>query len=437
MPSVPASARRLTAAQARRTALAAQGLQRARPGPAPVNRGHLKRLLDRIGLLQIDSVNVLARAHYLPAFARLGSYPTELLDQAAWPGLGRGAAGRRLLLESWAHVASLIPIEIEPLLRWRQQKLQERWRRAEALRSQHPGLVEAVLDTIVENGPIGAGAVEKLLEAPGKGRPGWWEWSATKRASEYLFATGQIAVAGRRAFERQYADYAAVVPASVLSRPTPAEADAKRQLTRLALRHHGIGTTGDIADYYRLSIADTKRSLLDLVDAGDAIAVEVAGWREPAWLDVGAPLPRRVDASALLCPFDPVIWHRPRTERMFGVRYRIEIYTPAHKRVHGYYVFMLLVGEALAARLDLKADRAAGQLLVQSAWLEPGADEASTLRAAVERLREMAGWLGLERVTVQPRGDLHAQLRAALGSAAVAGPSLSASGRSANSSAAR
>lgn len=431
MPVVPAPARRLTAGQARRTALAAQGLHRARQGPAAVNRGHLKRLLDRIGLLQIDSVNVLARAHYLPVLARLGSYPTDLLDQAAWPGLGRGAGTRRLLLESWAHVASLVPIEHEPLLRWRQQKLQERWRRAESLRSQHPGLVEAVLSTVVENGPIGAGAVEKLLEAPGKGRPGWWEWSATKRASEYLFATGQIAVAGRRAFERQYADYAAVVPAAVLAQPTPTEADAKRELTRLALRHHGVGTTADIADYYRLSIADTKRSLLDLVEAGAAIPVEVAGWRDAAWLDAGAPLPRRVEASALLCPFDPVIWHRPRTERMFGVRYRIEIYTPAHKRVHGYYVFMLLVGEVLAARLDIKADRAAGELLVQSAWLEPGADERSALRAAVERLREMGSWLGLERVCVQARGDLHARLRAAIGTGGVGAPARAARGASA------
>lgn len=406
--AVPASVLTLTAAQARRTAIAAQQLHRPRPETA-ANRGHLRRLLGKLGVLQIDSVNVVARAHYLPVFARLGNYQPAVLDGAAWPT----RANDRMLIESWAHVASLVPVQTEPLLRWRQQRMTESWRPVKLL-EQHPDLLPRVLAVIDEYGPISAGGIEKMLQAPGKGKPGWWEWSATKRICEYLFACGQTAVAGRRAFERQYDRYDRVLPPVVLGCPTPDTATAKRDLTRLAIQHHGIGTVGDIADYYRLRNDDTQQALIELAEEGTVLPVAVRGWRERAWLGADAALPRTATGQALLCPFDPLIWHRPRTERMFGVRYRIEIYTPQHKRVHGYYVFLLLVGDVLAGRLDLKADRATGRLLVQASWLEPGSEAGPTAEAAAAQLAEMACWLGLEQVVVAPKGDLARQLAPAV-----------------------
>jgi uncharacterized protein YcaQ len=398
----PARVPELTAGQARRIAIAAQQLAGPpRPPGAPVNRGHLRRLLDAIGLLQIDSVNVLARAHYLPVFARLGGYPRSLLDSAAWPS----RPADRMLLETWAHVASLVPVTVEPLLRWRRRRGSIRWL------EQHSAFADDVLALIAERGPLSAGDIERELAAPGPGRSGWGEWSQTKHACELLFADGVIGTAYRRGFERCYDLLERIVPAPILAVPTPAEADAKRALVELAVRHHGIGTAGDLADYYRLYVADTKAALADLIEAGTVQRVAVRGWREPAYLHADARIPRRVAGRALLCPFDPLIWERDRTERLFGVRYRIEIYTPAAKRVHGYYVFPLLVGETIAGRFDLKADRADRRLLVQAAWTEPGGDPGTAVVAAVQELRRMADWLDLDDIAVAERGDLAAKLR--------------------------
>jgi uncharacterized protein YcaQ len=414
---VPA-ALRLTAAQARRTAIAAQGLaaplpEPSAPRPTP-HRGHLRRAVEKIGLLQIDSVNVLARAHYLPLFARLGSYPMELLADAAWP---RRPADR-MLLETWAHEASLIPVEQQPLLRWRQQqRIDGPWSSAAKLRAEHPGFLEDVLAVVRDAGPVSAGEIEKLLDAPGRGRPGWWEWSATKIASEYLFGIGAIGTATRRGFERVYDLTERIVPPAVLASPTPDEADAKRDLVERSARAHGIGTVADLADYYRISTADTRRAVSDLVEAGALLPVAVQGWRDVGYLHHEAKMPRRVGGRALLCPFDPLVWRRDRTERLFDFRYRIEIYTPVHKRVHGYYVFPFLMDDALAARFDLKADRAAGHLLVQASWYEerPGAAApAAVAQAAAVELRRMAGWLKLTDVVVVARGDLAEQLAAAV-----------------------
>lgn len=395
----------ITAAQARRTAIAAQGLHRRRSGATP-HRGTFGKLVNRIGVLQIDSVNVLARAHYLPAFSRLGAYRPELLDDIAWPKRNKD----RVLLESWAHVASLVELELEPALRSRQQAMQERWRPNDLIDA-HPGLQERIIEVIRDAGPISAGGIEKILGAPGKGRPGWWEWSATKRISEYLFLGGVTAVAGRRSFERQYDLSERVVPQHIRDQPTLEPDDARRVLVQRAIRHHGIGTAGDIADYYRLKIAGTEQALADLVEQGSVLPVTVRGWKERGYLDATAAMPRKVDGQALLCPFDPLIWHRPRTERMFGMHYRIEIYTPEAKRTYGYYVFPLLVGDAFVGRFDLKADRAEGSLLVQASWLEPGADPAVDCEAAAVELAEMARWLGLSRVVVKDRGDLARQLQ--------------------------
>ncbi len=408
----------LTAAQARRTAIAAQQLA-APPRPpdaAPINQGHLRRLLGRIGLLQIDSVNVLARAHYLPIFARLGGYRVDLLAEAAWPRRARD----RSLVEAWAHEASLVPVEIEPLLRWRQRKFVDGpWATAARLRHDHPAFLTDVLAVIGQSGPMSAGDVEKALAAPGRGRSGWWEWSATKTACEYLFATGAIGTAYRRGFERCYDLTERVLPASILNTPTPAEPDAKRALIALSARAHGIGTAGDLADYYRIRDDDARVALAELTEAGDVTPVRIRGWRDVAYLHRDAALPRKVSGRALLCPFDPLIFERARTERIFGVRYRIEIYTPADRRIHGYYVFPLLVGDQIVGRFDLKADRSSSRLLVQASWIEvpgPGApgdavskappDPETVATLAASELRRMAGWLGMDRITVVDRGDL-------------------------------
>ncbi len=404
----------VTDAQARRIAIAAQQLATPLPPPGdsaarPINRGHLGRLVKSIGLLQIDSVNVLARAHLLPVFSRLGPYPYPLFEGAAWPRRSTD----RLLVEAWAHVASLVPVDIQPLLRWRQEEWAARPSpRIDAIHGQHPGFLDAVLAVLDERGPSSAGDIEKALEAPGRGTSGWWEWSVTKVACEYLFMIGAIGVAYRRGFERCYDLIDEVLPAAVSATPTPPIDDAKRALTALAVRSHGIGTVGDIADYYRLSVASTRAALHDLIESGEVLPARVRGWKEPAYLHRDARVPRKVSGTALLCPFDPLVWERARTERLFDFHYRIEIYTPERQRRFGYYVFPLLIGEQLVGRFDLKADRATARLLVQASWVEAAADPVATADAAAVELARMASWLGLSEIVVMPRGDLSPTLAA-------------------------
>ncbi len=414
----------LTAGQARRIAIAAQrfgtrlppvGLpgegisDHSAPAGRPVNRGHLSRLVRAIGLLQIDSVNVLARAHLLPVFSRLGPYPYSLLEGAAWPT----RSSERLLVEAWAHVASLIPVQVHPLLRWRQQEWARRPApRVDAIHRSHPGFLDTVLGVIDERGPSSAGDIEAALEAPGRGTSGWWEWSITKTACEYLFLTGAIGVSYRRGFERCYDLIERVLPRAVSAAATPSIEDAQRELTALAVRSHGVGTAGDIADYYRLSVAATRRGLQELVEDGRVRPVRVDGWKEQAYLHTEARIPRKVAGAALLCPFDPLVWERARTQRLFGFHYRIEIYTPEPQRRFGYYVFPLLVGEQLVGRVDLKADRATSRLLVQASWIEEGADPVDAADAAAVELARMAQWLALDEIVVMPRGDLWQTLAA-------------------------
>lgn len=405
----------LTGGQARRIAIAAQQLASPLPStdpatqPRQVNRGHLTRLLRAIGLLQIDSVNVLARAHLLPIFSRLGPYPSALLQGAAWPIRSTD----RLLIEAWAHVASLVPVNVQPLLRWRQAQWAARPApRLEAIESRHPGFLDAVLAVLGDRGPSSAGEIERVLQAPGRGTSGWWQWSITKTACEHLFLIGAIGVAHRRGFERCYDLIDRVLPASVSAAPTPPIDEAKRALTALAVRSHGIGTVADIADYYRLSVAGTRTALEELIDSGEILPARVRGWKDPGYLHRDARMPRKVDGAALLCPFDPLVWQRARTERLFDFHYRIEIYTPEPRRRFGYYVFPLLVGERLVGRFDLKADRASSQLLVQASWVQPAADPVDAADAAATELHRMASWLGLTQVVVMPRGDLWRTLAA-------------------------
>jgi uncharacterized protein len=395
----------LSAAQARRIALAAQGFADPRPA-GRVDARHLRRVIDRIGLLQIDSVNVLSRSHYLPVFSRLGPYPRELLDRLAWGGRGRE------LFEYWAHEASLIPLRLHPHLRWRMERArQEAWGGMMRLARDKPDFVDKVRALVAESGPIGAGTVE--AERPRRAG-GMWNWHDGKIALEWLFYAGEVTTATRRNFERLYDLTERVLPAEVLATPTASLAAGQRELIRVAARAYGVATERDLRDYFRLRPAESQARVAELVEAGELLPVAVAGWRQPAYLWPEARLPRRVAARALLSPFDSLIWERDRAERIFGFRYRIEIYTPAHKRIHGYYVLPFLLGEQLVARVDLKADRQAGVLLVQAAYgeqlLPPGA---VAVELAAE-LAAMAGWLGLDGVAVNGRGDLAPELAAAL-----------------------
>ena len=379
----------ISLAMARRIALAAQGF--GQPHPATHDHGHLRRALDKIQLFQIDSVNVVSRAHYLPAFSRLGAYPRALLDQAAW-----GRKSERRLFEYWAHEASLLPMDLHPLLRWRMARAdrgEAGWSGLRVFAGERRAEAEALLHRIRDNGPLAASDCED-----GRSRPGWWEWGAGKQMLEWLFWAGHVTTKTRRSsFERIYDLPERVLPAAVLAQPTPCDDDAFRALVLRSAQALGIATAQDLRDYFRLGVAETRSAIDRLVDEGALLPVRVEGWKQPAWLDPAARRPRRIAAQALLAPFDPLIWERDRTERLFGFRYRIEIYVPAEKRVHGYYVLPLLLGDRIVARVDLKADRAARRLLVQSRHREPGAPPETDV-ALDEELHRLAGWLDLHTV---------------------------------------
>jgi uncharacterized protein len=378
---------KISASEARRIALAAQGFAEPRPAREPT--GHdLRRVLGRIGLIQIDSVNVLDRAHYLPLWSRLGPYRRDLLERAAH------YAPRRLF-EYWGHEASLIPVGTQPLLRWRMERAHtDSWGGMQRVQREQPELVAEVLAEVAERGPI---AASDLAERPRRAGP-WWDWSDHKRALEWLFWAGQISSARRRRFERLYDLTERVLPREVTAAPTPAVEDAQRELVRIAARGLGIAAEADLRDYFRLPAAEAKERVRELVDSEELNPVEVDGWgRTPGYLWRGAKIPRTIDAKALIGPFDSLIWARPRVERVFGFNYRLEIYVPAPKRVHGYYVLPFLLGDRLVARVDLKADRSRGVLMVRSEHLEPKAPR-ETREALGEELALLAGWLELERV---------------------------------------
>lgn len=375
----------------------------------------------QLSVIQIDSVNVLTRAHYLPAFSRLGGY-----DRGALDGLSSGRGERRSLFEYWAHEASLLPVEVQPLLRWRMRRARERfetWGRLARLARARPGYIAAVLAEVADRGPMSAGE----LSDPGQRPTGeWgWNWADGKTALEWLFWTGALTTAGRRGFSRVYDLPERVLPRRVLAAPTPPEDAAQRELVLLAARALGVASAADLADYFRLPPAQGAERVRELRAARLLQEVAVEGWRAPGYLLPGVRVPRRVPATALLVGFDPLIWSRPRVRRLFGFDYRIEIYTPAVKRTHGYYVLPFLHDGALQARVDLKSDRAAGLLLVQAAWAEPGV-AADVPAALAGELRMLAGWLGLDAVHVVGPGDVAGPLRAELttnGAALVAGTS--------------
>ena len=386
---------KISLAMARRIALAAQGFLDPRPNGTP-DRRHLARVLSRTGLLQIDSVSAVVRAHYMPLYSRLGPYPLALLDKAA---VGR----KRAVFEYWAHEASFLPVETYPLLRWRMQRAEQgdemylglaKWGR------ERKEMIDEIYREVADRGPIAASDIEGH-----KGNGGWWGWSEAKHAFEWLFWAGRITTAYRRGFERYYDLPERVLPQAVLDLPVPSVEDAHRELLRISARAHGIATYGDLRDYFRLAPGDTKDRIEELVEAGELLPVKVEGWDKTAYLHKDARIPRRIDARALLAPFDPVVFERTRTEKLFNFRYRIEIYTPAEKRQYGYYVLPFLLGDRIVARVDLRADRAASILRVHAAYAEAGAP-AETAAQLFDELKQMQAWLGLEAIEVTPAGDL-------------------------------
>lgn len=382
--------------QARRIALAAQGFTRSRPA-GPVTSRHLNAAIARLGFFQIDSVNVLQRAQYLPMFSRMGPYDVELIHRAS------GRAPRRLF-EYWAHEAALVDVRLWPALRFRMDSGAQMWGGIARINDEKPELVAWVLDEVRANGPLTAREVEH--DAP-RDKTDWgWNWSEVKRALEYLFYKGEVTAARRNSqFERVYDLPERVLPPQVMAQPALDPDEAHVELVRHAATALGIGSPQCLRDYFRLQPEPTQQAIATLVDAGELLPATITGWKRPVFLHADAARPRSVRARALLSPFDPLVFERTRTEVLFDFRYRIEIYVPSHKRVHGYYVLPFLLGDRLVARVDLKADRTKGVLRVNSAWGEPDAP-VSTAEQLAEELGLMARWLGLDTVSVARKGDL-------------------------------
>ncbi|MGI8667747.1 MAG: winged helix-turn-helix domain-containing protein [Jatrophihabitans sp.] len=399
----------LSSAAARRIALAAQGFG-APPPAGQVTARQIRKVVDTMGLLQLDSVNVLSRSHYLPVYARLGRYPREILDRLTGHTAGRL---QREYVEYWAHEASLIPLSTHPLLRWRMARAaDEAWGSMQRIAQDRPQLLADVRRLVETAGPIRTGdlGIERVPKRPGQ----MWQWHDGKVALEYLFWAGEIGAARRINFERHYDLIERILPPQIHQQPTPAPADAQRELVRIAARAYGVATEPDLGDYFRLPRAASKRAVAELVESGGLLPVTVRGWPAPGYLWPAARRPRSVRARALLSPFDPLIWFRDRALRLFGFHYRIEIYTPAAQRVHGYYVLPFLLGDTLVGRVDLKADRQAGVLRVQSAWAEPAVEHEVVAGELAAQLVDLAGWLELDGVQLAGRGDLSQALASAL-----------------------
>jgi uncharacterized protein YcaQ len=391
--------------EARRIALAAQAFDRPRP-TGPVNAGHLRRLLRQIGLLQIDSVSIVLPAHYQVPFSRLGPYDRSRLDELIYR--------EREFTEQWAHEASIIPVEHWPLIRHHLGPHERRWGALAKFMEEHAEYAGRVLEHIRSRGPVVAGDIDEPDGTRGRGG-GWWGWTRAKATLEGHFARGTVAIAERRAagFARVYDLAERVVPGEHHTR-TMSREEAQRELIRLAARATGVATAADLADYYRMAPREARQRVAELASAGELRQVRVEGWRDPAYLSAEARLPRAIGASALLSPFDPVVWYRPRAERLFDFDFRIEIYVPREKRKYGYYVFPYLLGDRIVGRVDLKADRAAGCLRVLGSYVEGHTDADTVAGPLASELRTMAGWLGLDDVSVARRGTLARALVAAV-----------------------
>jgi uncharacterized protein YcaQ len=386
--------RRLTIGQARRYALAAQGLTDPRPA-GRVDVRHFRRVLDRIGLVQLDSVNVFSRTHYMPFFSRLGPYDRAALDRWLW--------GSGELFEYWGHEASLLPTRHHRLWRWRMDGHWV-WDRVEQVKREHPGYMDSVLEQVRERGPLRTSD----LHDPGVKDPvaAMWNWPKGKVALEALFMEGLITASHRPNFVRMYDLAERVIPKEHFEAESLAREEAQSVLLLEASRSLGVATADDLADYYRIRMPQARPLIERLASEGRIVAVEVEGWDRPGFLHPEAVLPRRAEGRALLSPFDNLIWYRDRVERMWDFHYRIEIYVPEPKRVHGYYVLPFLLDGHLVARVDLKTDRKASALLVRGAFAEPGVDQVWVGRELRAELESVAGWLGVGEVEIADNGDL-------------------------------
>lgn len=402
MPSGPVA---LSIVEARRLAVRAQGLARARPS-TKVTRRHLLQVMSTVGCIQIDAVTAVARSHDLVVHARMGAHASSLFAQAAHVGE---------VFEYWGHEASHLPVDAHPLLRWRMEAARhgEAWESTVRVARADPRFVVSVHDAVTERGPSTAGELAELLRPRQRPKGAWWDWDDTKAVLEYLFWTGEVTARRRTDFTRVYDLTERVIPADVLATPTPTAAQAKSQLLLRAARALGVATAEDLADYYRLKVTDCRPLLDALVASKELLPAQVETWRQPAYLDPQAPAPRATKARTLLAPFDSLIWFRPRVERLFAMTYRVELYTPAPKRRFGYYVMPFLLGDQLVGRVDLKADRAAGALKVLLAHREPTAPAPAELVEPLHaELMDVARWLGLERLSIGQRGELARDLAA-------------------------
>ena len=410
--------RTLSLSEARRLAVASQGFgaRPARPGVA-----HLRSLAKRVHAFQIDSVNVLARAHYVAPFARLGPYPVAALDELAYQS--------RELFEYWGHAACLMPVSLYPLLRYRMDKHAE-WTR-QHMRSRRGAYMAKAYAEVAERGALAAAD----LSNPGKRSGNWWGWSSGKAALEHLYDSGLLAIASRRGFERLYDLAERVIPRAAREAPVPPREQAMKELILLAASAQGVGTADDLASYFYVDAWRDRRGpqpwwarpvrsrrkraeplvgrlAAELVEEGRLVPVHVEGWKAPAYLHREARAPVSVSARAVVTPFDSLVWHRPRLARLYGMKYTIEIYTPAAKRIFGYYVCPFLLGDQIVARADLKADRSRGVLVVHSAHLEAGQQARRVLPELAQELRELQAWLGLERIEVARPTELRRLLSA-------------------------
>jgi uncharacterized protein YcaQ len=393
----------LSIAEARLLALGAQGFTDPPPSGS-VDVRHFRRVLSRLGLLQLDSVQAVCRSHFLPVYSRLGPYDRAALDDWLWH------SGE--MFEAWSHEASIVPVAMEPQLRWFKQLVAdgEVWPGFHAMATTHADYVAGVLDEVHRHGPLFAGD----LSDPRPRRGTWWNGrSDGRRALYWLFRTGEVGITRTGNFEKGFSRLAHLIPEEVRLLPTPDAHEAQRDLLERAARSHGVGTAADLADYFRLRMPEARPRIAELVEAGRLLEVSVEGWQQPGLRHPEAVVPRKVDARALLSPFDPVVWFRPRAERLFGFRYRIEIYVPAEKREYGYYVLPFLLGEGLVGRVDVKADRAGGRLLARGVFAEEGVDRERVGAELAVELERLADFLGLDEVVVGRRGNLAAALRAA------------------------
>ena len=389
--------RRLTNLQARKYALATQGFGEARPS-GRVDARHFRKVVDRVGLIQLDSVNVFSRAHFMPFFSRLGTYDRDALDKWLW------RSGE--MFEYWGHEASLIPANQHLLFRWQMER-GANWHAMKRLKEQHPEYLVDVLRQVEERGPLQT----KELDDPGKRRnQSMWNWSHGKLALEVLFIEGKVTTAHRPNFTRMYDVPERVIPREYLDAPGLPREEAQTILLEQAALHMGVATADDLGDYYRIKMPEARPLIAAMVERGDLIEVDVDGWDKPAFLHPEARTLRSPRGTALLSPFDNLIWYRPRVERIWDFHYRIEIYVPEAKRVYGYYVLPFLLDGDLVARVDLKTDRQAGLLRVKGAFAEPGVDKVAVGRALREELETVAAWKGMDDVQVVDNGDLSAFL---------------------------